>query len=601
MGESTEEFLFGALSRAEGRADQVRRTALGFYDLSQSRPVDPLPGAPIEIRFRCGADLNVVRVIVYWTADGSPPDFDPDGAPTGTTRTVDARPLEAEWDTLAWGYFRDWLAIIPPADEGVLLQYSAVGLCASGRRLPCPSTTTEETETSGTPVRERPGSPQCYAVGVDRFVPPDWFRHSVIYQVFIDRFAPEPGQMFAPDDDLSQRLGGSLCGLIDRLDDLAELGVDALWLTPVFASPDYHGYATSDFNRVEPALGGDRAWDALVAAARKRGMRLILDFVANHVSDAHPAFISATADPGDPHRAWFRFRDWPSEYECFFDVRSQPELDTELPAAREFLIDAALFWLERGADGFRLDYARGMTHAFWSHFRAATRRAAPESICFGEVTLPPPSVRSYTGRFDGCLDFTLCELLRGTFARGDCSLDAFDAQVQRHLEYFDQALVLPSFLDNHDMNRFLWQARNDRRRLKVAVLAQFLLPGPPVIYYGTEVGLSQRRGQGLLEEARLPMPERSDWDQDLVDFYRSVIALRRDLGPWKYRWKRLDTTPSSDLAIWQVGPAILAINCGTEAEVTVGDGSLRIRTNPHVELRGTKLRLPAWSGAILAS
>ncbi len=109
-------------------------------------------------------------------------------------------------------------------------------------------------------------------------------------------------------------------------------------------------------------------------------------------------------------------------------------------------------------------------------------------------------VRSYAGRLDGCLDFALCELLRETFARGELPLSAFARGLTRHYAYFQDRLVLPSFLDNHDMNRFLVAAEGDVRRLKVAAMVQFLLPGPPIIYYGTEVGLSQNRPLGRLEE-----------------------------------------------------------------------------------------------------
>ena len=194
-----------------------------------------------------------------------------------------------------------------------------------------------------------------------------------------------------------------------------------LWLTPIFASPNYHGYAVSDFFRVEPALGGEAAWRELVAACRRRGLRLVLDFVANHVSDQHAAFMAARAAADSPERWWFRFRHWPQKYDCFFDQPHQPELDGEQAAVREHLLAAAVHWLRAGCDGFRLDYAHGLSHGFWSQFRAATRAAAADSVCFGEITHTPQVVRSYAGRLDGCLDFALCELLRETFARGGLS------------------------------------------------------------------------------------------------------------------------------------------------------------------------------------
>jgi glycosidase len=255
--------------------------------------------------------------------------------------------------------------------------------------------------------------------------PPEWFRQAVIYQVLVDRFAPTPGETFAADFPLDRRLGGTLWGLIERLDDLTDLGVDTLWLTPIFASPDYHGYAASSLFQVEPALGGESAWRELVQACRRRGLRLVLDFVANHVSDQHPAFVAAIALEESPTRSWFRFRHWPQDYDCFFNQRHQPEVDAENPDVREYLIEAAVHALEARCDGFRLDYAHGLSHGFWSRFRAATRAAAPDCASFGEITQTPAVMRSYAGRMDGCLDFVLCSLLRETFARGRLPLSAF--------------------------------------------------------------------------------------------------------------------------------------------------------------------------------
>jgi cyclomaltodextrinase / maltogenic alpha-amylase / neopullulanase len=151
------------------------------------------------------------------------------------------------------------------------------------------------------------------------------------------------------------------------------------------------------------------------------------------------------------------------------------------------MIESATYWLDRGLDGFRCDYANGPSHAFWSAFRAATRAAKPDSITLGEVVETPELQRTYQGRLDGCLDFLLLQGLRQFFAFDVMTASAFDGFLQRHLAFFAGDFVLPSFLDNHDMNRFLWVVRGDVRRLKLAALCQFTLPHPPIIYYGTNV------------------------------------------------------------------------------------------------------------------
>ncbi len=586
-----EEFLLGRLSTSAGRTEEARHERKGFFDLATLEPLDPKPGEPIRLRFRCGADVTLLRLHVFWTDDGTEPEWNGRFEKQNSTQSAFARPLAAVWDTLAWGYIQDWEIELPAMPDGSLLRYAAVGIATDGQSVPCPS-----------PIRKRHSSPEFAAVSIDRLQPPDWLSAAVIYQVFVDRFAPTPGRAFADHGDLSNRLGGTLWGLIDRLDDIASLGVNAIWLTPIFASPNYHGYAVSDFFRVEPALGGNAAWEKFVEACRERGLRILLDFVANHVSDQHPAFAAAIASKSSPTRNWFRFRRWPKTYDCFFDVSHQPELDAEQPAVRDHLLKAAVHWLENGCDGYRLDYAHGLSHGFWSQFRAATRAAAPDSAAFGEITHTPQVIRSYEGRLDGCLDFVLCELLRGTFARGTLRLSQFESQLRHHNDFFQDRLVLPSFLDNHDMNRFLIAADGDVRRLKVAALVQFLLPNPPVIYYGTEIGLSQDRPLGRLEEARLPMPPHEQWDHELRAFYCDLIRLRREIDPLRNPLQLQRVDDETRTAAWRIGRFELLVNLGDQQVHSLGGSQLRLATfNPGADsLDSGRLELPSLSAAVIA-
>lgn len=154
---------------------------------------------------------------------------------------------------------------------------------------------------------------------------------------------------------------------------------------------------------------------------------------------------------------------------------------------------------------------------------------------FGEVTQPPDEQLRYAGLFDGTLDFLLCQGLRDTFAHSTMSLSDFDTLLNRHEAYFpDQsAFSRPSFLDNHDMDRFLFRAKGDKRRLKTAALAQFTLGGAPIVYNGTETGVSQERGihdkpgQGMAE-CRQPMRWDAEQDAELVAWFRQLIHLRRE-------------------------------------------------------------------------
>ncbi|UCG24019.1 MAG: DUF3459 domain-containing protein [Chloroflexota bacterium] len=202
--------------------------------------------------------------------------------------------------------------------------------------------------------------------------------------------------------------------------------------------------------------------------------------------------------------------------------------------ARQYLLSAVRYWLtEFDFDGCRLDYALGPSHDFWTDFRAEVNRAQPQAWIFGEVVETPQRQLSYWGRLHGCLDFVLQQALRNTFAFGSMDLAEFDALLDKHEAIFPAAFSRPSFLDNHDVNRFLWSARGDKRRLKLAALCQFTLSGPPIVYLGTEAGLSQDRdmvqpdGRHYMAEARLPMLWGDDQDGELLAYYDWLIHFRR--------------------------------------------------------------------------
>ncbi|HMN29451.1 MAG TPA: alpha-amylase family glycosyl hydrolase, partial [Caldilineaceae bacterium] len=182
--------------------------------------------------------------------------------------------------------------------------------------------------------------PARYAYHVDRLAPPAWARDAVIYHIFVDRFASGGNQGagegmrrlpagWLEPAELNDFAGGNLPGVIERLDYIAELGVSAIWLSPVFRTPSYHGYDTTDFYTVDPRFGTNEELRMLVQAAHARGLRVILDFVANHTSTAFAPFVAAQLDPTSPQRAWFHFdQRYRHGYRAFFDVATMPQLDT---------------------------------------------------------------------------------------------------------------------------------------------------------------------------------------------------------------------------------------------------------------------------------
>ncbi|MDQ3044561.1 MAG: alpha-amylase family glycosyl hydrolase, partial [Chloroflexota bacterium] len=219
----------------------------------------------------------------------------------------------------------------------------------------------------------------------------------------------------------------------------------------------------------------------------------------------------------------------------------------------------------------------------------------------------------YWGRLDGTLDFLLLQQIRAFFAFDTIGPSEFDAFLRAHLNFFPAGFSLPSFLDNHDMNRFLWIVGGDTRRLKLAALFQFTLPHPPIIYYGTEAGLSQWRDltypddSRRPEESRAPMPWGDSQDTSLVDFYRRLIALRRELAPhWKGARIPL-VTDEAGLYVTHLQRdgtrAIVALNrANAEQEIlfnTEWNLNLCFATDKAVTFERDSLTLPPYGGAIL--
>ncbi len=588
----TQDFIFGTLATDELRLAALRAEARAVSHRSRTVPVDPSPGEPIELLVDVGPDVDASEVDAFVSFDGS--------EPTTAAAVITFRRGAVVWDTLLWGYRQQWQAVIPPQATGTLVRYRIRAHDAAGNDIwadPDPWS----------------GDPGTFAVHVDVERLPAWISDAVIYHLFVDRFNPGSRREWQRPDDLGGIWGGTLRGVIERLPYLESLGITCLWLSPVFPSPSHHGYDATDYFHVEPRLGSDHDLDELFVAAHDRGIRILIDLVANHVSNEHPAFKRAMRSPSAPERDWFTFYDWPGDYRSFFGVPTLPRLNLDQPAARTYLLDAAIHWLNKGADGFRLDYANGPSHGFWAAFRGATREAHPGSFSVGEVVETADLQASYRGRLDGTLDFLLLQQLRAFFVFDLTSPAQFDGFLQRHLAMFPPSgdFVLPSFLDNHDMNRFLWVADGDTRRLKLAALCQFTLPHPPIVYYGTEVGLSQWRdleypdGSRRPEESRTPMLWGDDQDRALLRFYQHLIQVRRE-HPGLWKGERSTIVAADDLyvvAIEAAGErAVVALNRGqSEQRLHLpGEMSLVLTTIDTTRDDG-ELVMPPLGGALLLS
>lgn len=527
------EFAFGTLSTLDLRTAYEADRRRGVRHLHQMAPRAPQEGQQPVVTATTQLEHAITAVSIHI--------HQPD------TLTIPMQLVATDWDVFNWHYIQTWQAPMPAYDDGTLVRY----------------TISAELAHSGEQISADNGATFAYLVGDP--AEPAWAKEAIVYQVFPDRFYPGDGRSWNPTTSLSDIYGGTLRGIIDKLDWIADLGFNAIWLNPFFPDDSHHGYHATDYFTVNPRLGTLDDIRELVTKAHAHGIRLILDFVANHWGSQHATFQAAQQDKNSEYYDWYNWLDWPHDYETFFGVMDLPQINVDHPAARAHLFASVRFWLaDIGFDALRLDYALGPSHDFWTELRQVVKAISPDIWIFGEVVETPATLLTYEGRLDGCLDFVLMQAIRDTFAAGHMSITAFDSFLTQHEQFIPRYYSLPSFLDNHDTNRFLWLAGNDKRKLKLAALCQFTLRGAPIVYNGTELGVTQEMAMwnpdsAGMEECRRPMPWGEE-DADLLDFYKWLIAFRRQHPVlWQGQRRTLHVDGSSDTYAYLVSDSSEAV------------------------------------------
>ncbi|MEO6062595.1 MAG: alpha-amylase family glycosyl hydrolase [Thermoflexales bacterium] len=335
---------------------------------------------------------------------------------------------------------------------------------------------------------------------------PAWFNDVVGYQIFPRSFQDSDGNGI-----------GDLKGIEQKLDYIQSLGVGVIWLTPFYPSASYHGYDVGDYFSVNPQLGTLDDFKSLAKAAHARGIKLIVDYVANHSGDTHPFFKDAYKNPKSKYSAWYQFNSDNTAYSSFFGVRDLPNWNHDNPEVDDYLIKAGLFWLDAGADGLRCDYALGVKEPFWQKLRAAIKAKNPEAVLLGEVWDTPFKIRDYFGYgFDALFDFPFYLSLAGdNVVNNDAILGGklpglgLNSALKVAQRLYPRGAQMVRFASNHDTNRIASETSGDPQRGRLAAAAELLLPGTPFIYYGEEIGMRGSKGPGPIydEYRREPM----DW------------------------------------------------------------------------------------------
>lgn len=373
----------------------------------------------------------------------------------------------------------------------------------------------------------------------EMFEVPEWAANKVVYQIFPSRFAatePVDKELWykapiTPMDDLH----GNLRGIIEHMDDIQNLGIDVLYMTPIFQSNSCHKYDTTDYYKIDPSFGTTEDLKELVQKAHERGLKVVLDAVYNHTGREFFAFADILENgEKSKYRDWYFIDGFPLKsewgeipnFKCFGYYGGMPKLNLKNPEVEKYITDVACYWIkECDIDGWRLDVGDEISHFFWKNFRKAVKAVKKDMLIIGEIW-------HYAGDFlegdewDTVMNYPFYLNLIDLLADEKITVSQF----VQNLGYLKGRLnkncypLMWNLIDSHDTARFLHLCNDNKKKQRLAAAFQLLLPGMPMIYYGDEYAMPGandpdcRRGMYWDEEYQ---------DKEMYEWYKRLIQVRK--------------------------------------------------------------------------
>lgn len=418
----------------------------------------------------------------------------------------------------------------------------------------------------------------------------DWIKDGIMYQIFPDRFfnGNDDGKVNRPNRDMLLRskwldipryikdeagrvdyfdyFGGNLLGIINKLDYLKELGVSVIYLNPIFEAGSNHKYDTGDYKKIDPMFGNEEIFINLCEKAKAKGIKIILDGVFSHTGDDSVYFnrygrydsLGAYQSKDSPYYSWYRFEEYPERYESWWGVDALPNVDELDQGYLNYMINdkdsVVNKWSSLGISGWRLDVADELPDEFIKRFKAALKKADPDSVLIGEVWEDASNKLSYGERrtyllgeeLDSTMNYpfrdTFVDFLLGRIDSRDARLEMMKIYENYPLHHF---YSLMNLIGTHDIPRILtilgespdenglsqyekekFKLEDEKlqlaiKRLKLLTLIQMTFPGIPSIYYGDEAGL-----EGYTDPINRKTYPWGEENKEILEWYKKITKIR---------------------------------------------------------------------------
>ena len=422
---------------------------------------------------------------------------------------------------------------------------------------------------------------------------PDWVYGGVMYQIFPERFSNGDSTINPKNlvdwNSTPTRLGfhgGDLIGVLNNLDHIESLGVNILYLNPIFLSSSTHKYDAWDHFKVDPTLGGDNALKDLINECHNRDMKVVLDCSLNHVHPRHFAFQDLIQNgENSKYKEWFTVFDYPvrfihrphlyantykvgwdgnqEEYKQYLDktfeetkvpveikdddgpivepsfkawwgVPDMPKINFESKEARQWALDVTKYWIENfDIDGWRMDVAKELDFSFWKEFRDIAHGANKDTLLISEI-FGDTSQWLQGDRFDGTMNYSFRESMTDYFATKRITNKEFaDSLANLYSMYSFEALSsCQNLLSSHDVKRFLNRCGNEKDGMLGAIFLQATFPGIAGIYYGDEIGLGG--ADDPFNREPFPWDDKKSWNLEILDHLKNLMKIKREHSIFKY-------------------------------------------------------------------